>query len=384
MTPTPTQQPRMQPIFLVSLTLGILLSVVAINRFNPIVTDILLALTLVGAIWRFVFLTQRDRKSANADVALDFAKVTGVNLAAYATWLKENVRGHDDTVDAVVRQIQNNAKIAGPGRTLGAYLLVGPTGTGKTFLAKLVAEALYPESEPVVLAMNQYKNPADVFTLFGSAPGTTDQPGALTRPVAQNPYRVIILDELEKAHPDIRQSLFDVLDRGTCVEKNTGATIHFSGCVFFATSNGGVEALRAVKGEESDAAFVAAVNRKALGETNLFEKAFLSRWDGIYLMDELEPLTVAEVACLELTRQWGKFGIQVSFASADLIAKTVVKNSEFREYGVRQLAFLIRSATDAAISEAKNRGFKKVRLEVDTATSRIRISTDGKPGKKAA
>ena len=147
-------------------------------------------------------------------VLADYEKLAATDLTRFAPWLKQNVRGQDETVDAVVSGLQRNLSLARAGRTLGAYMLVGPTGTGKTFLAQLIAQALYPDSEPVIIRMNQYKHADDVFTLLGPPPGSPgyEVGGSLTRPVLENPFRVIVLDELEKAHRDLQHCLYDILD----------------------------------------------------------------------------------------------------------------------------------------------------------------------------
>jgi ATP-dependent Clp protease ATP-binding subunit ClpC len=281
--------------------------------------------------------------------------------------LKENVRGQDETVDSILAELQANLSLATPGRTLGAFFLVGPTGTGKTFLGQLIAEALYPESEPIVLRMNQYKHGDDVFTLIGPPPGSPgyEVGGTLTRPVLENPRRVIIFDELEKAHRDLQHCLYDILDTASCREKSSGRTVDFSGCVFFATCNAGVEALRALRRDgKPDPVSWLGQSRDALVDAAGFDRAFLARWSAIYFMDELSPLHVAEVACLQLARHWRTYGIEVKHAAPELILDAVQRNEEFKQYGVRQLGAYVQMKTSAAIGQARARGVKKVNLIV--------------------
>jgi ATP-dependent Clp protease ATP-binding subunit ClpC len=257
--------------------------------------------------------------------------------------------------------------LATSGRTLGAFFLVGPTGTGKTFLGQLIAEALYPESEPILLRMNQYKHGDDVFTLIGPPPGSPgyEVGGTLTRPVLQNPRRVIVFDELEKAHRDLQHCLYDILDTATCREKSSGRTVDFSACVFFATCNAGVEALRAVRRESgNDPVAWLGRSRDALVDAAGFDRAFLARWSSIVLMDELSPVHVAEVACLQLARHWRNYGIEVQHAAPELILDAVQRNEEFKQYGVRQLGAYVQMKTSPAIGQARARGVKKVNLTV--------------------
>ena len=140
--------------------------------------------------------------------------------------------------------------------------------------------------------------------------------------------------------------------------------VDFSGCVFFATCNAGVEALRKIESEHRDQASTIGRRREALVEAAGFDRAFLARWNGIYLMDELSSLHVAEVACLQFARYWRDFGIEVRHAAPEIILEAVVRNEEFKQYGVRQLSAFIRERTSNAIAEARRSGVKTVKLIV--------------------
>jgi ATP-dependent Clp protease ATP-binding subunit ClpA len=297
---------------------------------------------------------------------VNHSRLTSTNVVEFVPWLKENVRGHAAVIDALASDLERNLRLSKPGRHLGAFLLVGPTGTGKTFLSQLVGQALFKQSEFVALRMNQYKHPDDVFTLIGPPPGMPgyEVGGALTRPVLNNPYRVVLLDELEKCHKDIHHCLYDILDTASCREKSSGRVVDFSGCVFFGTCNEGVDALRKVREQSKDPASWLGRSRDVLAETGAFDKAFLARWNGIYFMDELPPIHVAEVACMQLSKYWREYGLDVAYASPQIILDAVVRNEEFHEYGVRQLGAYIESATNAAIVEARGRGVKRVWLGV--------------------
>jgi len=232
-----------------------------------------------------------------------------------------------------------------------------------------VAQALYPNSEPVLLRMNQLKHPDDVFTLIGAPPGRAgfEMGGSLTRPVLQNPYRAVIFDELDKCHPDLHDCLYDILDTAQCREKSSGKMVDFSGCVFFGTCNSGVEDLRAVLRQADSEDVRATKIRDALVAASSFQKPFLARWTRVEFMDELKPLNVAEVALLELSRYWRGFGIELTYVAPRLVLDAVEKNEEFRAYGVRQLSAFIRRQTTQAITQAKRANITQVHLDVSPA-----------------
>jgi ATP-dependent Clp protease ATP-binding subunit ClpA len=267
----------------------------------------------------------------------------------------------------VVEGLQRNLLLARAGRTLGAYMLVGPTGTGKTFLAQLIAQALFTDSEPLILRLNQYKRAEDVSTLLGPPPGSPGYEigGSLTRPVLENPFRVIILDDLDSLHPDIQHCLYDILDTASCREKSSGKLVDFSRCVFFGTSNAGVESMRAMRAQTVDRAAWVGRARDAMVEAGGFDRAFLARWSDIFLMDELAPLHVAEVACLQLQRHWQQYGIEVRYVAPKLIIDAVIGNKEFKGYGVRQLSTYIQMKTNDGIAQARKIGVTQVNLTVD-------------------
>ena len=355
------------PFILIILIVIVGGAIVGLNRVSIWFPPGFLVVCLVGIAIVAIVQTRAAKRDEGAIDQVDHARIASMSLTHFAPWLKENVRGHDDVIDAITVEIEQNLRLAKSGSTLGAYLLVGPTGTGKTFLSQLVGQALFSDSEPIILQMNQYKNAADVYTLIGPPPGTPgyEVGGTLTRPILENHYRVVVFDEIEKAHQDLQHCLYGVLDEGSCREKSSGKYVDFSGTVFFGTCNAGVAELRRIRSEVDNPAVWLGRSRDALVASGGFDKAFLARWNGIYLMDELEPIHVAEVACLQLAKHWREYGIEVTFASPEIILDAVQKNEEFKQYGVRQLGAYLRAVTQEGIIRARQEGKKTVRLGVD-------------------
>jgi ATP-dependent Clp protease ATP-binding subunit ClpB len=361
------EQP-LAPAMLVGLVVTLAGAVVALNQVSAWFSPVLLLISIGGVV--FVALRQTSAVPASSSQAREenFSKLGTINFAQTEQWLKANVRGQDEAIEIVISSLRSQVAIAQAGQLLGSFLLVGPTGTGKTFLPQLLAQALYPDSEPVILRMNQYKTPNDVQTLLGPPPGMPgyEVGGSLTRPVLVNPKRVVILDELEKAHPDLHHCLFDILDAAACREKSSGKEVDFSQCVFFGTSNAGVETLRKLRQQidpTKDQALWLGQSRDALVDNAGFDRAFLARWAHIILMDELSPYHVAEVVCLQLARYWRDYGIELTYTSPEILLDTVAKNVEFKQYGVRQLENYLKQTTNSAIVQARTSGFRKVRLE---------------------
>ena len=366
---------KMNPLFMLMVVLGIVTGLYTIYGIFPVSMPIIFVCSLAGFFIRLNQVLQERKKQTDAGAAVDFTMLRAKQFAPYAGWLKENVRGHDEVTDHVVNHIQQGLAVAAPGQVLGAFLLPGPTGTGKTFLAEMVAKALYKDSEPVLLSMSQYKSPQDVFTLIGPPPGYQGYEigGSLTRPVLENPYRVIILDEFEKAHLDVQHCFYDILDCAQCHEKSSGKMVHFDACVFFATCNCGADALRTIWSATSDPALRNGRAREAMAREG-FERPLLARFTDILLMDQLPPMEIAEVACLQIAKHWRQYGIEVTYTSPEVLVDAIKRNFEFQDYGVRQLAGLIREVTTPAIEEARRTGATRVRLELDKNTGQVTVS----------
>lgn len=365
----PADGQTLRPFLVIGLLLSLPPGVMFMQKLSLWTSPLLLLIALIGIVTVVVTTVREERQKAGLSTGVEHEKLVQLGIEPIVPWLKQNVRGHDAIINAITADLQRNLRLSKPGRHLGSFLLVGPTGTGKTFLASLIGQGLYKTSELVVLRMNQYKHANDVFTLLGPPPGMPgyEVGGALTRPVLENPHRVVIFDELEKAHPDIHHCLYDILDVAMCREKSSGQLVDFSACAFFATSNAGVESLRGLREKQVSPAEWLGRSRDALSDQGGFDKAFLARWGGIYLLDELPPLHVAEVACLQLAKYWREYGMEVTFTAPEIILDAVMRNEEFKQYGVRQLGAFIQSVTGDAIAGARGRGARQVRLEVEPA-----------------
>ena len=351
----------MTPFIIVFTLLGLGGALMSVYQRMPAALPWIFGVSAVAAIVRALMIDREDR-SFHAQGSVDHEGLRAMDFEAYGDWLKENVRGHDAVVDEVVKTIQRGLKLSQAGRSLGSFILVGPTGTGKTFLSLMAAKALWPDREAVVLRMNQYKSPSDVAAILGSAGGGE---GALSQAFAENPHRVVLLDEIDKCHPEVLHCLFDALDGGKCRDKATGRTLDFSGCVFFATCNAGAESLRALKDVEGKTDLTKA--RDTLAREGGFDKSFLARFTEILLVDELSPVHIAEIACLLIGKQWREQGVEVSYIAPELLAEAVKANQEFGPYGVRQLAHCVRRMTDGLIEEARNAGVSDARLGLSAA-----------------
>ena len=221
-----------------------------------------------------------------------------VNLASD---LKAHVIGQDDAVDKITKAIRRNrVGLGSPNRPIGSFLFVGPTGVGKTELSKQLAIELFGSADSMIrFDMSEYMEKHSVAKLVGAPPGYVgyDEAGQLTERVRRNPYSLILLDEVEKAHPDVMHMFLQVLDDGRLTD-GQGRTVSFKDTIIIMTSNAGTGKAEASVG--FGAAREGRTN-SVLGELgNFFSPEFMNRFDGIIEFQALSKDNLLQIVNLML------------------------------------------------------------------------------------
>jgi len=223
--------------------------------------------------------------------------------------IKKKIIGQDKAVDSVVKAIQRNrVGLKDPNRPIGAFLFVGPTGVGKTHLAKLLSEAMFDSKDALLrIDMSEFMEKFTVSRLVGAPPGYVgyEEGGQLTEKVRRKPYSVILLDEIEKAHPDVFNLLLQVMDEGRLTD-SLGRMIDFKNSILIMTSNVGTRQLKEFgkgvgftpPGQTSNLEYTKSVIQKALTKT--FAPEFLNRIDDVIQFDQLSKDSLLQIIDLEL------------------------------------------------------------------------------------
>ena len=267
--------------------------------------------------------------------------------------LKSHVIGQDDAVDKIAKAIRRNRVGLGtPNRPIGSFLFVGPTGVGKTELSKQLAIELFGSADSVIrFDMSEYMEKHSVAKLVGAPPGYVgyDEAGQLTEKVRRNPYSLILLDEVEKAHPDVMHMFLQVLDDGRLTD-GQGRTVSFKDAIIIMTSNAGTGKAEASVG--FGAAREGRTN-SVLGELgNFFSPEFMNRFDGIIEFKALSKdnlLQIVELMLADVNKRLSSNNIHLDVTNK--VKEKLVDLGYDPKMGARPLRRTIQDYIEDAITD---------------------------------
>ena len=273
--------------------------------------------------------------------------------------LHKRVVGQDEAVQAVTEAIQRSrAGIQDPNRPIGSFLFLGPTGVGKTELAKALAQALFDDENNMVrIDMSEYKEKYSVSRLIGAPPGYVgyEEGGQLTEAVRRKPYSVVLFDEVEKAHPDVFNVLLQVLDDGRITDSQ-GRTVDFKNTILILTSNLGSEyILNGINAdgtiEESAKEQVRALLRRT------FRPEFLNRLDEIVFYKPLTKENVTKIIDLQIAKLNDRLADQQIRCELTPAAKAAIVDAAYDpQYGARPLRRYVQHTVETMLSKRLLRG----------------------------
>ena len=273
--------------------------------------------------------------------------------------LHKRVVGQDEAVQAVTEAIQRSrAGIQDPNRPIGSFLFLGPTGVGKTELAKTLAQALFDDENNLVrIDMSEYMEKFSVSRLIGAPPGYVgyEEGGQLTEAVRRKPYSVVLFDEVEKAHPDVFNVLLQVLDDGRITDSQ-GRTVDFKNTILILTSNLGSEYL--LDGVNADGTIDE--NAKAQVQALLrrsFRPEFLNRLDEIVFYKPLTKENVTKIIDLQIDKLNARLeDQQIKVELTDAAKSAIVDASYDPQYGARPLRRYVQHTVETMLSKRLLRG----------------------------
>ena len=295
------------------------------------------------------------------------AQEEGIRLKGMAQELKQHVIAQDKAIEKMVRAIQRNrVGLKDPNHPIGAFMFLGPTGVGKTYLAKKLAEFMFGSSEALIrIDMSEYTESFNVSRLIGAPPGYVgyEEGGQLTERVRRHPYSIVLLDEIEKAHGNVFNLLLQVLDEGRLTDGN-GRFVDFRNTVIIMTSNAGTRQLKdfgrgvgftsggsgSLMLNEQDKEHARSIVQKALSKQ--FSPEFLNRLDEIITFDQLDLNAIKQIIDVELKglyKRIEELGYTINLS--DEAKQFVAEKGYDVQFGARPLKRAIQTYIEDGISE---------------------------------
>ena len=290
----------------------------------------------------------------------------GIRLKGMAKELKNAVIAQDSAIDKMVKAIQRNrVGLKDPNHPIGVFMFLGPTGVGKTYLAKKMAEFMFGSTDSLIrIDMSEYTESFNVSRLIGAPPGYVgyEEGGQLTERVRRHPYSIVLLDEIEKAHGNVFNLLLQVLDEGRLTDGN-GRFVDFRNTVIIMTSNAGTKQLKefgrgvgfnasniGINMNDKDKEHARSIVQKALSKQ--FSPEFLNRLDEIITFDQLDLNAIKQIVDIELSNLWHRIdemGYKVELS--DEAKQFVAERGYDVQFGARPLKRAIQNYIEDGIAE---------------------------------
>ena len=292
--------------------------------------------------------------------ATQMAQSEGVRLKGLRSALEQRIIGQNKAIEKIVRSItRNRIGLKDPNRPIGTFMFVGPTGVGKTYLVQTLAEHMFGSRDALIrIDMSEYGEKYSTSRLVGAPPGYVgyEEGGQLTEKVRRHPYSIILLDEIEKAHPDVFNTLLQVMDEGRMTDGN-GTTVDFRNTVIVMTSNSGTRQLKDFGGgigfnnsREANPDLAESIVRKALQKQ--FAPEFLNRVDDIVMFQPLNDEHAAQITKLEfdaLAKRVKELGYDLQLSDEAL--NFLVKKGFDTVYGARSLKRALQEYVEDPLSD---------------------------------
>ena len=289
------------------------------------------------------------------------AQAEGLKLAGMKEELQAKVIAQDAAIEKLTKAIlRSRVGLKDPNHPIGTFMFLGPTGVGKTHLAKQLAKYMFGSADALIrIDMSEYMEKYTVSRMIGAAPGYVgyEEGGQLTEKVRRKPYSIVLLDEIEKAHPDVFNILLQVLDEGRLTD-NYGRTIDFKNTVIIMTSNIGTRQLKefgrgvgfAAQNRTDDNEHSRSVIQKALNKT--FAPEFLNRLDEIITFDQLSLEAITKIVDIELKGLYERVEAIGYKLVVEDDAKTFLASKGYDvQFGARPLKRAIQNHLEDGLSE---------------------------------
>jgi ATP-dependent Clp protease ATP-binding subunit ClpC len=322
-------------------------------------------------------------KSREADGVVDeevvaevVSKMTGIPLTRMSTEDQARLMGMEDELhkrvigqDAAIKSVskavrRSRSGLKDPKRPIGSFVFAGPTGVGKTLLAKALAQFMFGDAEALIqIDMSEYMEKHNVSRLIGAPPGYVgfEEGGQLTEKIRRRPYAVVLLDEIEKAHPDVFNMLLQVMEEGRLTD-SFGRNVDFRNTILIMTTNAGAEAIKneaafGFQAPDTDASYDSMKTRVNERIEKVFRPEFLNRLDDVIVFHHLTVDDLKKVIDIELAKvreRLGERGLKLELT--DEAKKFLIKKGSDTDFGARPLRRALENFIEDPVSEELLKG----------------------------
>jgi ATP-dependent Clp protease ATP-binding subunit ClpA len=351
-----------------------------------------IALAATMALGVFLYHTQRlprfamdvldrltDRAALERSYDKQQSRLTVIDAEALAARLKAKVVGQSDVIDAMARQLRRRIAARRKDKPIAVFCLAGPPGVGKTYLAKVIADELFASRRHFhFFDMSQFGQPHAAASLFGQARGYVGSMsyGAMTAALRDQPESIVLLDEFEKAHPEVHKRFLTAWNDGFVTEVSDGARIPTTDAIFVLTTNAASrrigEMAQEHKGPLEDLSMMI---KSTLGDAQ-FAPEVLSRIDEVFAFRPLRGLDVARVVALEIEKLVHQYGMDIENGGIDptILLDSIERFGDSAQGGVRDITRAIERQITDSIIDANTQGASSIRLRAEGPVVRAEIA----------
>ena len=277
--------------------------------------------------------------------------------------LKRRIRGQDHVVDGVVRFIRLQWGKEHRRKPIANLLFVGPPATGKTEMAKALAEYLFEDERNMLrFDCSEFSGPEGKTRLIGTPVGYqgSSRGGQLTRPMLSNKRRLILFDEIEKAWSGVFDLFLSVMGEGHLTEQGSGKVADFTQSIIVLTSNAEHEAIGSLQGQIDDPDELSNAVKASLRDSQTFRAEIISRFDRVCVFKPLEGIVNAEIAAIKITNAAREYGVEIEFIDPQIVLDIMERADEAKD--TRELMRVVDTLLGDQLLEAKANGWKRVRI----------------------
>jgi ATP-dependent Clp protease ATP-binding subunit ClpA len=305
-----------------------------------------------------------------------------IDETAFREAIQSRVKGQDHVAGDLARLVRLQWGKRKRNKPIASLLFLGPTGTGKTETARAMAEHLYGDEKSLLyFECGQFSGPEAKNHLVGvsSIYVNSSGGGALTRPVLNNPKRIILFDEIEKSWPGVFDLFLSMLGEGRLTEPTSNRVADFTQSIVVLTSNAEHEPILKIQNEVGDPHERTDAIKKHLRDCKVFRPELIGRIDRIYVFKPLEAYTTAQIAAMKLENLARQYGLEVDFVEPELIVEALQKGQKLKDFGARELERVVDELFGNELAAAGEAGARRVTIGVDGG-GKVSIEAEGPDG----